>query len=923
MPLNSSFASAFDKREGITICRRAAKGWLQRLLIFVCLTLTVAEPVCILHSARADTGVPLTTGEIAWLKDHPNLVIAPSPNFPPIAFFDRKGRYTGIAADYVRIMERRLGIHFTIKRLSSWQDIVSSTAKGEVDIWDAATKTAARTSLMRFTRPYLSFPAVIIVRRDTYPDLTLDKLNGLKVVTPARYVADDYLSEHYPRLKRIEVPDVPTGLKMISFGVADAMVVNAAVASYYIHELGLTNLSIAGQSKVVWPLSFASRREWPQLNHILEKALVSITPEERRHLFNKWVSLDIEGYVSHQKFWLTLLVCIGAALLAVGTVLTLNRSLRRMVVQRTAELRQELKERHRIEGELIKNKERLSRFFDAATEGIFFHEEGRIIDVNPAATEIFGYPPEEIIGRDLTAFLAPEYRTLALENMGSDDEEPLEVTGITRNGTRIRLAIRARSIGGGEKTAVRVVGFRDITRRKRIEDDLRRYKEALEAKTESLEAIRSIADKLHRSLDLRTVAEQAVYAMISRGNSPSVAIYLLNESGSHLDLVFSLGFVESVLEKAKRLAVDSSLSGLAIKRREVTICRDLSSDERVNPEVAQVLREVGYCGAVTVPLLAEEKVLGVLNLLYPDCRKLPPTMEEELLTIGQTVGLAITHALNVAHLQEEMAVRRRAEEELQRLNLELEQRVIQRTAELEEAKERAEVADRLKSAFLATMSHELRTPLNSIIGFTGILQQQLPGPLNKEQKKQMAMVRDSADHLLALINDVLDLSGIEANQLTLTCQRFDLRESIRRVCMSMRLAAESKGLTLTVDINAEVDSIYSDRRRVEQIILNLLGNAIKFTDEGFVELKCRMDNDWVHISIADSGIGIKEADLGSLFRPFRQLESGLNRRYEGTGLGLCICKKLVEGLGGGIWVQSIEGKGSTFSFTLPNTGNPL
>jgi signal transduction histidine kinase/ABC-type amino acid transport substrate-binding protein len=761
-------------------------------LILLCLTTTLAIPI----RAQTHDTVQLTSKETAWLRAHPHLTIAPSPDFPPIEFFDQNGRYRGIAADYVAILERKLGIRLTVLHLANWQDILQYTEKGKVDIWAAATETPERASLMRFTRPYLSFPAVIVVKAGTYHDLSFDRLRGLKVVTPARYVTDDYLREHYPALDRLPVPDVPTGLKMVSFGTTDAMVVNEAAASYYTHELGLVNLSIAGQSKVTWPLSFASRREWPELHSILVKALDSIGSEERNRLLTKWVTLPKEGYVSHGAFWLTLLGSVGLALLALGFVLVVNRSLRRMVAQRTAELLRELEERHRIESELIKSKE-------------------------------------------------------------------------------------------------------------------------------SLEAIRSIADKLYRSLDLNTVARQAVYAMASRSNSPSVAIYLLDGDESGLDLVFSHGFPEAVLKKAKRLPAHGSLSGLAVKSRRVVISRDVDSDERLVPAVATALREHGYRSAVSVPLLAEEKVLGVINLLFPDLRKLPATLEGELLVIGQTVGLAVSNALNVTHLHQEMAVRKNAERQLQQLNAELEQRVNRRTAELEEAKERAEAADRLKSAFLAVMSHELRTPLNSIIGFTGILQQELPGPLNKEQKKQMAMVRTSAEHLLELINDVLDLSKIEADQLSLSYETFDLREALEGVSQSLQPAAEAKGLVLNTHIAPEVASILSDRRRVEQILLNLLGNAIKFTERGRIDVNCWRGGPFVRVSVTDSGIGIKAEDLGSLFQPFHQLESGLGRRFEGTGLGLCICKKILERLGGAIQVESSEGRGSTFSFTLPAAGRDV
>ena len=244
-------------------------------------------------------------------------------------------------------------------------------------------------------------------------------------------------------------------------------------------------------------------------------------------------------------------------------------------------------------------------------------------------------------------------------------------------------------------------------------------------------------------------------------------------------------------------------------------------------------------------------------------------------------------------------------------------------AELDRAKERAESADRLKSAFLATMSHELRTPLNSIIGFTGILIQRLVGPLNEEQDKQLNMVYASAKHLLDLINDVLDISKIEAEQLNVISETFDLRSSIEKVISSSRPLADKKGLNLSAEIAPEVGMIMSDRRRVEQILLNLISNAIKFTEQGFVHIECKITENKVIVAVKDSGIGIKQEDMGILFNAFRQIESGLTRKYDGTGLGLSICKKLAHLLGGEIQVESQWGKGSTFSLVLPKEENNI
>lgn len=248
-----------------------------------------------------------------------------------------------------------------------------------------------------------------------------------------------------------------------------------------------------------------------------------------------------------------------------------------------------------------------------------------------------------------------------------------------------------------------------------------------------------------------------------------------------------------------------------------------------------------------------------------------------------------------------------------------------------EKRHRAEAADHIKSAFLATMSHELRTPLNSIIGFTGILLQGLAGELNPEQSKQLGMVRTSARHLLALVNDVLDISKIEAGQLEIATREFDLLASIRKVVNLIGPQAESKGLRIYLQIGSEIGMMIGDERRVEQILLNLCSNAIKFTERGRVEIHAEVVFEPVaaerdatrpvaKISVSDTGIGITPDDLQNLFQPFVQIDSGLTRVHDGTGLGLVISRRLAHMMNGEIAVESEVGKGSTFTLKLPLNG---
>ena len=261
--------------------------------------------------------------------------------------------------------------------------------------------------------------------------------------------------------------------------------------------------------------------------------------------------------------------------------------------------------------------------------------------------------------------------------------------------------------------------------------------------------------------------------------------------------------------------------------------------------------------------------------------------------------------------------RKQAEIELENHKNNLEDLIESRTSELEKEKIKAQSADLMKSAFLATMSHELRTPMNSIIGFTGILLKEFAGPINEEQEKQLLMVKNSGQHLLGLINDILDISKIEAGKLKVSRLPFNYLSTIEKTVKFLLPQANKKGLQINSEFSDMKVILNSDERRVEQVLLNLISNAIKFSNQGTILVKVAIDNNFVTTQIIDQGIGISKEDLHKLFMPFIQVKGGLTRRHEGTGLGLAICKNLIEKLGGTIQVTSKKGEGSDFLFKLP------
>jgi len=332
--------------------------------------------------------------------------------------------------------------------------------------------------------------------------------------------------------------------------------------------------------------------------------------------------------------------------------------------------------------------------------------------------------------------------------------------------------------------------------------------------------------------------------------------------------------------------------------------------------------------SITTLIILDKTIIRPLSYLTDITKNITETgnlnQKIELHTKGEVQELAKSFERMIGKIKEEEEQKNKAFNELSSYRDHLEDLVRERTQQLEAAntdliteRNRAEEADQLKSAFLATMSHELRTPLNSIIGFTGIILQGLAGPLNKEQEKQLGMVQDSARHLLALINDVLDISKIEAGELNISREPVNIQKSIESVCTTLRKSAEDKGLSLHVDISPDTGFIIGDQRRIEQILINLINNAIKFTERGYVCVKSSLREKNVCISVSDTGIGISEEEMKKLFRPFQQIDTGTTRKHEGTGLGLSICKKLVELHGGTIMVTSEPGKGSEFTVILP------
>lgn len=361
---------------------------------------------------------------------------------------------------------------------------------------------------------------------------------------------------------------------------------------------------------------------------------------------------------------------------------------------------------------------------------------------------------------------------------------------------------------------------------------------------------------------------------------------------------------------------ESSLDVELIIKRLNKVAVAFSYDIATTPAACQKLLQEQIYDAVLLDNSLEAMSMQILKLLQQSKQEIPLNLFNSSLE-NKTDGKCINAETNQIYILERIADQTAIALYNAQTYKRLEQLVRERTQELEQEKQLSKIANRTKSEFIATMSHELRTPLTCILGFSRLLLDQVFGRLNQKQQEYLTAISSSGNHLLELINDVLDLSKIEAGQEELTLETLLVEEICLDAVKLVRERAQKKGLQLLVYIAPNITTCIADNHRLEQILVNLLSNAVKFTEAGSVTLKVEKTVDTILFSVIDTGIGISEAQQTILFEAFQQLDSGLNRQYEGTGLGLALCRKLALLHGGEITVKSKLLSGSCFTLHLP------
>jgi signal transduction histidine kinase len=419
----------------------------------------------------------------------------------------------------------------------------------------------------------------------------------------------------------------------------------------------------------------------------------------------------------------------------------------------------------------------------------------------------------------------------------------------------------------------------------RLLNELRARTDELGRSVGELRALGEVGQAINSTLDVETVLRTIVTKAVELSTTDAGAIYVFDEERQEFRLRATYGMSEAMIAAISDRHIgigDANIGATALRREPMQI-----ADLREAPASAlnDIILGAGYRALLIVPLLRPDRTVGLLVVRRREPGEFPAATVDLLETFADQSVLAIQNA-----------------------------RLFR---EIEEKGRQLEVASRHKSQFLANMSHELRTPLNAILGYSELILDNIYGEPSERMRGVLERVQSNGRHLLGLINAVLDLSKIEAGQLTLSINDYSLKEVVQSVFVAVESLATAKRLALKVDVPAALPTGRGDEQRIVQVLLNLVGNAIKFTEAGEVAIAASVENGAFTVAVRDTGPGIADADQTRIFEEFQQVDNSSTRSKGGTGLGLAISKRIIEMHGGRIWVESKQGQGSTFSFSLP------
>ena len=547
------------------------------------------------------------------------------------------------------------------------------------------------------------------------------------------------------------------------------------------------------------------------------------------------------------------------------------------------QLRREIAERVTGESQLRDSEAHYRELFEKAGDSIsLISSDGSFIAVNPGFEAMTGFAAKDWIGKPFTAMLHPEelrrilryFKKLLRATTGAN----FELRFLTRSGDyRIGEVNASPRYQHGQVAGVMAV-VRDVTERKRAHGQI-------QLQLKRLSALREINLAVTSTLDLRSVLSVLMQTIERLLPYSALQVWLKDHETGELTRAACWNLDEKDW-MTRKLSGIPALVRAAMEERRPILVPNIQTDPRTLDH--DFYRRNGLITYLGVPLLTPHETHGVLVFLTREAHEFDDGEVSFLVSVANQTGMAIQ-------------------------NSQLYEKIHKQAAELEKA-------NNLQADFTAMIAHDLRSPLSNIIGIADMMQQGLFGPVCEEQRNWLERMHNNGKNLVRLVSDFLDVSKLESGSIELQNSSTDVLDLIRNIVVNYQPVATRKNIALTCAGNDSLAPIQADARRLDQVITNLLSNALKFTDEGgAVEIRVVPEQKFgIRVEVQDSGIGIAAGEIANLFQKYRQADSTQAFAHQGTGLGLVICKMIVEAHGGKIWIESTEGKGTTFFLTLPD-----
>ncbi len=880
--------------------------------------------------------ISLTREEKLWLKAHPVIEIGVDGNWPPVDFVDANGRHSGIAHDFLNKISEILAVTFKPVAGPTFHAMLQKVATGQLKAGMTIVKTPARQKNLWFTEPYFTTHKIIVSRRASTQYRTINDLQGKIVTMEKGYYSVDLIKHKYPEIKLKLMSSTLDALKEVSWGRADAYIGNGAVVEWLINEHQIVNLNISGDAGLkpsAQRFVVYKDKQWRPLVGILNKALAGINLEQRQKISHKWINFtsDVSPISSRiklteaQRQWLKQHPDIRLGIdiawppiefvdhkghyqgLSSDFIKRFSQALGVNTVVDTklswAQVIEQVKNKQLdILPAVVKTPNR-EQFLTFTQPYLNFSIVIFVNDQNLHTTTL-----QDLHGKRVgieKSYVTQEYL--------QRDHPEIELVFVKNNKTGLELVAQGKIdayIGNLTSSSyliskygianVKVGGVTPYASELRmgvrkdwpeLRDILNSFLNAMTE--EEIAQIRHqwLTVKYDVEVDYSTIRNTIIIAAILVMASFLWIFYTRQKNARLKQSEEQLNRIINAIPLAIMLTDDD---GIIVRANPYVSAMVHSQDSVAGRNVADFFDDRKQQNMVFHKLQKE----GGINNFQVHFR----TDTNEVMT-----GLLSAIIINMGSKKYNLGI---FVDLTERIKIE---------DQLKQAKEASEQASRFKTSFLANMSHEIRTPMNAIIGMTHLA---LMTELTDKQLDYINKIDVSAHNLLAIINDILDISKIEAGKLTIEKTTFNLDELLQHLSDLLALKAAEKNLRIIFQKDPQIPAeLMGDPLRLGQILLNLVQNAIKFTQQGQVRVKVELIHQsshhvQLHFSVADTGIGIDKEKISQLFNPFVQADSSISREYGGTGLGLSISQQLVFLMGGELSAESLPGKGSTFAFKL-------